>query len=167
MRGQQWDNVETKKRETSRQLRSITFEGCKGYFDQWKQRQDKCIATNGEYFEGDKIDKQQIMINKFYFKNSLIYCTFYVLGTQLIKFQHISEIQRNLSVLGSLSQYHNFIVCIAYIFLIIILVEFGTPKLLLQVLIRLNESSVNDQKFFSNSPCPHYQIKCWVTTQAD
>jgi len=38
MRGQQWDNVETKKRETTRQLKSITFEGCKGYFDQWKRR---------------------------------------------------------------------------------------------------------------------------------
>ena len=34
---------------------SLTSEEFQGCFEQWKQRWDKCIATNGEYFEGDKI----------------------------------------------------------------------------------------------------------------
>lgn len=115
MRGQQWDNVETKKRETTRQLKSITFEGCKGYFDQWKRRQNKFIATDGEYFEGDKIDIQKIMINKFFLKIRLFIAHF-TYQVQLIKFRYISKIQRNRSVQGSLSQYYYFIICIAYFF---------------------------------------------------
>jgi len=34
-------------------LREPEFQGC---FQQWKQRWDKCILSNGGYFEGDNID---------------------------------------------------------------------------------------------------------------
>lgn len=56
MRGQHWDDVETIKRETTRQLKSLTSEDFEGCFEQWKQRWDKCITIDGDYFEGDKID---------------------------------------------------------------------------------------------------------------
>jgi len=56
MRGQHWDDVETIKRETTRQLKSLTSEDFEGCFEQWKRRWDKCITIDGDYFEGDKID---------------------------------------------------------------------------------------------------------------
>jgi hypothetical protein len=34
-------------------LKEEDFQGC---FNQWKQRWDKCIASEGEYFDGDKND---------------------------------------------------------------------------------------------------------------
>ena len=34
-------------------LREAELQGC---FQQWKQRWDKCIVSNGEYFEGDHTD---------------------------------------------------------------------------------------------------------------
>jgi hypothetical protein len=33
-------------------LKEDDFQGC---FNQWKWRWDKCIASEGEYFEGDKM----------------------------------------------------------------------------------------------------------------
>jgi len=56
MRGQNWDDVETIKHEMTRQLRSLTSEDVEECFNQWKRRWDKCIATDGEYFEENKID---------------------------------------------------------------------------------------------------------------
>ncbi|KAG5885734.1 hypothetical protein JTB14_000656 [Gonioctena quinquepunctata] len=55
MRGRHWDKVETIKRDTTKQLKSLTPEDFQECFEQWKQRWDKCIATHGEYFEGDKM----------------------------------------------------------------------------------------------------------------
>lgn len=39
------------KREKTKTLEE--FQKC---FEQWKRRWDKCITTNEEYFEGDKIN---------------------------------------------------------------------------------------------------------------
>lgn len=36
-------------------LKSLT-EDLQDYFQHWTRMWDKCTATNGEYFEGDKID---------------------------------------------------------------------------------------------------------------
>jgi len=36
-----------------KRLREEEFQGC---FQQWKRRWDKCIVSNGEYFEGGHID---------------------------------------------------------------------------------------------------------------
>ena len=61
MRGQHWEDVETIKQETTRKLKSLTAEDFQGCFEQWKKRWDKCIVTNGEYFEGDKIIVAEIL----------------------------------------------------------------------------------------------------------
>ncbi|KZC11442.1 hypothetical protein WN55_03031 [Dufourea novaeangliae] len=61
MRGRHWDDVETIKHETTRLLKSLTSEDFQECFQQWQRRWDKCISTNGEYFEGDKIDVPQIL----------------------------------------------------------------------------------------------------------
>lgn len=55
MRGRHWDDVENIKFESTRRLKSLTFEDFQGCFEEWKRTWDKCIATQGEYFEGDKI----------------------------------------------------------------------------------------------------------------
>jgi hypothetical protein len=38
-------------------LKEEDFQGC---FNQWKRRWDKCIASEGEYFDGDKNDVPEI-----------------------------------------------------------------------------------------------------------
>lgn len=57
MRRQHWNDIETThKLKTTRQLRSLIYVDFEGCFDQWKRRWNKCIATDGEYFEDDKIN---------------------------------------------------------------------------------------------------------------
>lgn len=51
MRGHHWEDVEITKRETTKQLRSLTSEDFEGCFDRRNRRWDKCVATDGEYFE--------------------------------------------------------------------------------------------------------------------
>ena len=56
LRGQNLGDVTTIKSEMTsllKGLREAEFQEC---FQQWKQRWDKCIVSNGEYFEGDHID---------------------------------------------------------------------------------------------------------------
>ena len=56
LRGRNLGDVTTIKSEMTsllKGLREAEFQGC---FQQWKQRWDKCIVSNGEYFEGDHID---------------------------------------------------------------------------------------------------------------
>jgi len=36
-------------------LTAITLQEFQNCFEQWKKRWDKCIASQGEYFEGDEI----------------------------------------------------------------------------------------------------------------
>lgn len=54
MRGQHWDDVETIKRKTTIQLKSLNSEDFEGCFEQWKRRWDKC-TTIGDYFEEIKL----------------------------------------------------------------------------------------------------------------
>jgi hypothetical protein len=35
-------------------LKDLKEDDFQGRFNQWKRRWDKCIASEGEYFEGDK-----------------------------------------------------------------------------------------------------------------
>jgi len=56
LRGRNLGVVTTIKSEMTsllRGLREAEFQGC---YQQWKQRGDKCIVSNGEYFERDHID---------------------------------------------------------------------------------------------------------------
>jgi len=56
VRGQHLGNVKTIKSETISLLKGLREEEFQGCFQQWKRRWDKCIVSNGEYFEGDHID---------------------------------------------------------------------------------------------------------------
>ena len=46
----------TIKSETTSLLKGLREDEFQGFFQQWKQRWDKCIVSNGEYFEGDHND---------------------------------------------------------------------------------------------------------------
>ena len=50
-----WDV--TIKSETTSLLKGLREEEFQGCFHQWKRRWNKCIASNGEHFEGDHIDE--------------------------------------------------------------------------------------------------------------
>jgi len=49
-------DVTTIKSETTLLLKGLREEEFQGCFQQWKRMWDKCIVSNGEYFEGDHID---------------------------------------------------------------------------------------------------------------
>ena len=46
-------NVEEVKQETAEALKDIKIDEFKNCFEQWKKCLNRCIASNGEYFEGD------------------------------------------------------------------------------------------------------------------
>ena len=53
LKGRRFDTVEDVIAASTRALNSIQVEEFQGCFEQWKQRLDKRISSNGEYFEGD------------------------------------------------------------------------------------------------------------------
>lgn len=53
LKGKRFDDVEAVKTASQRALDDIKVEEFQRCFKQWEKRLDKCIAANGEYFEGD------------------------------------------------------------------------------------------------------------------
>ena len=54
MKGLRFDYVEDIQANATRQLRAITKSDYQRCFRQWQERWNKCIQTQGHYFEGDK-----------------------------------------------------------------------------------------------------------------
>ena len=53
LKGKRSQNVEEVREKTTEALKAITLQEFQNCFEQWKKRWDKCIASQGEYFEGD------------------------------------------------------------------------------------------------------------------
>jgi hypothetical protein len=53
VKGRRFDTMEDVIAASTRALNSIQVEEFQRCFEQWKQRMDKCISSNAEYFEGD------------------------------------------------------------------------------------------------------------------
>ena len=53
LKGKRFPDVAEVKQKTAEALKGIKIDEFKNCFEQWKKRLDKCIASNGEYFEGD------------------------------------------------------------------------------------------------------------------
>ena len=53
LRGKRFDNVEEVKQKMAEALKGIKIDGIKNCFEQWKKCLNRCIASVGEYFEGD------------------------------------------------------------------------------------------------------------------
>ena len=45
--------MEEVKQKTAEALKGIKIDKFKNCFEQWNKHLDRCIASNGEYFEGD------------------------------------------------------------------------------------------------------------------
>ena len=61
-------DVEEVKQKMAEALKGIKINKFKNCFEQWKKHLDRCIASNGEYFEGDRFKhvkvNTQLFINK-------------------------------------------------------------------------------------------------------
>jgi len=53
LKGNSFATVEEVKTASQEALNSIELQHFQRCFTQWEKRLDKCIASNGEYFEGD------------------------------------------------------------------------------------------------------------------
>ena len=53
LKGKRIQNVEEVRKKTTEALNAVTLQEFQNYFEQWKRRWDKCIESQGEYFEGD------------------------------------------------------------------------------------------------------------------
>ena len=56
MRGTHFETTESIKTNSLRELKAIPKNAFAGAFEDWKKRWHMCIASNGDYFEGDKIN---------------------------------------------------------------------------------------------------------------
>lgn len=56
LKGRRFQTVDEIKEKTTELLNTFTKEEFSGAFDQWKHRWEKCVASQGEYFEGDKFE---------------------------------------------------------------------------------------------------------------
>ena len=54
LKGKRFEDVEEVKKKTTEALKGISSQEFQDCFEQWKRRLNRCITSNGEYFEGDK-----------------------------------------------------------------------------------------------------------------
>jgi len=67
LKGQRFATVEEVKTASQETLNNVKLLQFQRSFTQWEKRLDKCIASNGEYFEGDKVFFVR-NVNKTFFK---------------------------------------------------------------------------------------------------
>jgi hypothetical protein len=53
LKGKRFQNLKEVGEKTTEALKAITLEELQNCFEQWKKQWDKCMDTQGEYFEGD------------------------------------------------------------------------------------------------------------------
>jgi len=53
LKGRRFQTIEENQENAIRELRAITESAFQEAFRQWKKRWERCIASTGDYFEGD------------------------------------------------------------------------------------------------------------------
>jgi hypothetical protein len=53
LKGRRFQTIEEIQENVTRELRAVTESAFQEGFQQWKKRWKRCIATRGDYFEGD------------------------------------------------------------------------------------------------------------------
>jgi len=53
LKGRRFQTIEEIQENSIRELRAITESAFQEAFQQWKKRWERCIASRGDYFEGD------------------------------------------------------------------------------------------------------------------
>ena len=59
LRGHRFDSIEKLKAESKEELKAIPEIDLNNCFEDWKKRSFKCIASDRDYFEDDKIDLEK------------------------------------------------------------------------------------------------------------
>ncbi|KZC08510.1 hypothetical protein WN55_10828 [Dufourea novaeangliae] len=59
MRGRRFDTIEEIKTESKKVLKAIPEKDYSDCFEDWKKRWEKCVLSDGDYFEGDEIDLEE------------------------------------------------------------------------------------------------------------
>ena len=53
LKGKRFQNVEEEREKTTEALKAITLQEFQNCSEQWKKQWEKCIGSQGEYFEGE------------------------------------------------------------------------------------------------------------------
>jgi len=53
LKGRRFQTIEEIQENATRELRAITENAFQEAFQQWKKRSERCVASRGDYFEGD------------------------------------------------------------------------------------------------------------------
>ena len=69
IKGRRYDTIEEIKAASKEELNKITKNDFLKCFEDWKKRWHKCIFSDGDYFERDKIDIHEKIQNSRYFLN--------------------------------------------------------------------------------------------------
>lgn len=59
LRGHRFETIEEIQRESLKELKAIPEKDFAACFEDWKKRWHKCIASGGDYFEGDEMDLEE------------------------------------------------------------------------------------------------------------
>ena len=81
LKGKCFANVEDVKQKMAEALKGIEIDKFKNYFVQWKKHLNRCIASNGEYFEGNWSlnikNKYTIFYKQTFFLGGVLPCMLY------------------------------------------------------------------------------------------
>ncbi|CAK9818879.1 hypothetical protein ANTQUA_LOCUS9953 [Anthophora quadrimaculata] len=56
LRGRRFESIEAIKENSQKELKALPSSAFKKCFEEWEKRWRMCIASDGAYFEGDKIN---------------------------------------------------------------------------------------------------------------
>ena len=56
LKGRHFETVEYIKKAVTNQLKTIPVSDYQRFYEEWEQRLRRCVASQGNYFEGDKLD---------------------------------------------------------------------------------------------------------------
>ena len=60
LRGKRFQSIEEIKKNATRELKAIPSSAYQGCMEDWVKRWHMCVASDGSYFEGDKINLPEI-----------------------------------------------------------------------------------------------------------
>lgn len=86
LKGHRFDTCDEIKKNSQKELFAIPKEAFQKAFQSWKERWERCVASKGNYFEGDKLEQVVSAKIKFLLQQSGLFFdhTSYMVQKQLI-----------------------------------------------------------------------------------
>jgi len=78
MKGKRFESIQDIEAATTAQLKTLTKEDFQNCFRKWQERWDKCVRSEGEYFEGINGKVSFTVINFLLKQSSIFYHTSYL-----------------------------------------------------------------------------------------